>query len=430
MTESALVTFEEDVLPLDHESRGVTQRTNRHAYNYGNGSTVVVGGLDNPERTFSTQYDLIAVFECTEATEDDWEKLQRALRNNRIPLDKRGDFIPPGELDEESYESAKFFTQEIADCNPSHGQHWLNKRAGTPKMMRLKSLFSDNPSITEEYLNRLRNLTGIRRSRLYEGRWVAAEGLIWEPYTDETHRIDGSLTFSDKSGKWTMWVSEWMQNITLDWFFASVDWGFVDPGVIHVYGIDERNNAYLIREVYQTGKDIIWWANQAEKLREKYNIQRFVCDPSRPDNIDRFNTRMGRLGAGHIARKEKIAGGANNAVMPGLSVVRERWEDGSLYILRDCLDSRDPELAISRRCLSVADEIPAYCFAPIKEGQATPEGPMKDAEDHGCDTMRYGMMFLDKKDWRTGPQREGEFVEGSWGRILGHDEVEFNTELV
>src|SRR5262249_30756032 len=45
LTESALVTFERDVVPEGHPILGGARRNARQAYSYPNGSVIVVGGL-------------------------------------------------------------------------------------------------------------------------------------------------------------------------------------------------------------------------------------------------------------------------------------------------------------------------------------------------------------------------------------------------
>jgi hypothetical protein len=166
MTESVLVTFEEKVLPPGSPIKDGPRRMQRQSYIIphpgGNNSTIVIGGLDNPERTLSTEFDLVVAFEATEITEGEYEMLHRALRNNVVP-----------------------YQQAICDCNPSNPGHWLNRRASTPKMKRLKSKHEDNPefwnlkkkgwtNLGKSYvLGTLENLTGVRKERLRYGRWSA-----------------------------------------------------------------------------------------------------------------------------------------------------------------------------------------------------------------------------------------------------------------
>jgi len=168
MTESVLVTLERELLPEWHPARRDSEvtRAGRRSYNWPHGAELVVRGLDNTESVMSSEYDLIYVAEATEITIEDWERLLSRLRNNVLP-----------------------FQQAIADCNPGAPAHWLNQRAMQGRMTRLLSRHVDNPSLTPKYLATLAGLTGHRRSRLYEGRWVAAEGGVFPEFTVERNTV-------------------------------------------------------------------------------------------------------------------------------------------------------------------------------------------------------------------------------------------------
>src|SRR5258706_11732030 len=70
-------------------------------YRYKNGSTVTIGGLDNPTRIMSSEYDVVYVQEATEITIEDLEMIKTRLRNWRIR-----------------------FQQLIIDCNSGAEKHW------------------------------------------------------------------------------------------------------------------------------------------------------------------------------------------------------------------------------------------------------------------------------------------------------------------
>ena len=135
LTESVLVEWESEVLWPGHPAiHGSSSRNTRQNYHYPNGSHVVVGGLDKPAKTFSTQYDVIVVFEAREITADTWEWLARANRNFKMPWQMR-----------------------VADTNPAGEFHWLNThfpqgfrkvpdRHKRDKRLRMLSRHEDNPS--------------------------------------------------------------------------------------------------------------------------------------------------------------------------------------------------------------------------------------------------------------------------------------------
>lgn len=400
LTDSALVTLETKVLHdvdddylVESLMNGPTRAT-RHIYRFQNGSEFACHGMDNPTRLFSTEYDRIYVQEATELTEDEWESLHRALRNNSMP-----------------------YQQLVGDCNPDAEYHWLNQRCLAGKTRRIYSRHADNPSITDDYLKRLSNLTGVRRKRLYLGLWCAAEGQIWENYDPAVHILDGDLTQRQSDKRWMLYVPKWNNTIELTWFFASHDWGFRSPGCLGVWGVDRERRAFLVRQVYRKGKNPLWWAEKAEELRKQFDIQVFMCDSEDAGGIDLFNQRMGKVGGHWIARPvEKL----KNDFGPTAGIVRERFDDQSLFFLRGNLESRDPELIEAKCPCSVEEEIQSYVYREVKDGQAVKEECAPDSDDHGCDMVRYGMTFLDRNDWQPN-QEKSRLPIGSIGRIMGHE---------
>src|SRR5258705_9849508 len=136
-------------------------------YRYKNGSTVTIGGLDNPTRIMSSEHDVVYVQEATEITIEDLEMIKTRLRNWRIS-----------------------FQQFIMDCNPAGDKHWLKLRANDGRTQLIESRHEDNPRLFDllpdgtyrvtkqgaKYIAILDNLTGVRYKRLRLGLWVSAEG--------------------------------------------------------------------------------------------------------------------------------------------------------------------------------------------------------------------------------------------------------------
>lgn len=189
LAQSVLVTFEGHVLPEGHPVLTPVSRAHRESYRYPNGSEIVTGGMDDPTRIMSTDYDLVIGFEATELLIEDWERAMTRLRNNKIPHPEI---------------EGTYLNQIIADVNPASEYHWLNQRAGGGLMTRLLSRHEDNPTCTPEYLSTLRSLTGHRRSRLYEGLWTSAEGLIWPEFDPAIHILDHRLNFNSQAQRWQL----------------------------------------------------------------------------------------------------------------------------------------------------------------------------------------------------------------------------------
>jgi len=275
--------------------------------------------MDNVDRIMSSEYDIICVFEATEITENDWEFLLSRLRNDVL-----------------SYQQA------IADCNPSHPRHWLWLRAKAGKTRRLKSEFTDNPSIQDKYIERLSQLSGHRRSRLYEGLWAAAEGLVYpdasscfvEHYEPPTGILVGGIDFG--------WSNP---------FCALAGTVYPDEsGTMHLYIWYERylSKCLLARhaEAIPTGHK--WWA-----------------DPSEPEQIRALYL------TGHIVAK------ATNPIVIGIDAVTKRIEQGTLQI--------------SDLCRALRAEMDAYRYPDDK----STEKPV-DEFNHACDALRYLVMGVDR----------------------------------
>jgi len=366
LTQSALQIFEDHVIKEGDPIKAGAGRAHRQSYKYPNGSEIVVGGLDNPDRIMSTEYDMIGVEEAVEATVEDWEKLTTRLRSRVMP-----------------------YRQIIGMCNPSARTHWLRLRMDERITTEFQSKYEDNPvwwdhekgDWTEEgreYIAKLDRLTGVRYLRLRKGLWVTAEGAIWPNFDSDIHVIDA-------------WDD---QQDPIQWHFADVDWGFDRPGVIHVWGVTRSRRAILVCEIYMSEKNMDWWCEVAVRLQNQFGIRSFVCDPSRPDNIDLLNHKLYQVDDHNCA----IPG--INAFDAGANVVRDRLAlrpDGKpgVFFLRNALDEIDQRMVTEKSAVRTVDEIPDYTFREIKPGQRSKEEPAPGLDDHGCDAMRYGMMYLD-----------------------------------
>lgn len=262
-TESILVTLERDVFPPGFPGLGDVTRAGRHEYTFPNGSTLVVGGLDRPERLYSTEWDVVYVAEATEITEDAWEKFARAMRNKAIPMGVGGGPLQEGEdRATEPDGSPSFWTQRIADCNPGAPSHWLNQRCIAGRMRRLLSRHTDNPSLTGAFLDGLASLTGHRRARLYEGRWVSAEGSVYPEFDDARHVVDPFPI----PREWPCILAE--------------DPGYDHPTAIVVAATAPNGRLYVCAEISRRQATIEQDASDIRgKLMPAFNIRKLVGDP-------------------------------------------------------------------------------------------------------------------------------------------------------
>ena len=359
MTESVLVTFESKVVPAHHRCLLGASRRVRQSYDFDNDSTIVLGGMDSQHSLaiMSTDYDLICVFEATEMTAGDHEDLLTRLRNGRMP-----------------------YQQIIVDCNPAGPRHWLIRRAQAGLMKRLISRHEDNPALYDEaagqftpfgerYLAILDRLSGSRRLRLKDGKWAAAEGLVYEQFDEDTHIIDPFPL-----------PTEWRR-------FRSIDFGFTNPFTCQWWAIDPDGRMYLYREVYGIKRIVDDWARgYINPLSAGEKIEATISDH---DAEDRATLNK----AGIITQP------AFKSISQGIAAVQMRLRvagDGKprLFIMRGALLDRDKTLEAEKKPCGTLEEFDGYVWPRDRDGRPAHEVPVKE-NDHAMDALRYAVAYAD-----------------------------------
>lgn len=403
LSESFLKTWEQDVIPQGSQILEGPLRAHRQSYKLEtNGAEMAVGGLDNPTRLYSTDWDIIYVQECTELTEDEWERLRRGLRNWKMPIQML-----------------------LGDCNPESNRHWLYRRFLDKRTEKLDSRHQDNPKwfSTEtkdwtpqglSYLQNLSRLTGVRKRRLLFGEWVSAEGAVWEEWDETRHIIQRP-------------PGDLLESIGCRWTFGSMDWGYTAAGVLQIWAVDQENRMYLVREVYRQGQQLEWWADKVVKYWTEYRLQAVVADPSRPDAIKLVNDRLNDAGAPRLVRPANNRRTTIGGDLGGLDMVRQKLRIGTdgkpgLVMLAGYLEMRDMDLHEKGLPCSTSEEIPSYVYAVSGDGRLDVEKTDPDCADHGCDAMRYAVTFLWRRDLSEEKEKERS-RKITWGDVLGHDEV-------
>ncbi|MFE4716851.1 phage terminase large subunit [Streptomyces sp. NPDC056728] len=357
---TTLVTYEKKVA-ADTLSRGVVRwfgGSPREApcYRYSNGSVIVVGGMDKPEKIMSAEYDLVFADEATELTETDWESIATRLRHGMLS-----------------------WQQQIAACNPAQPTHWIKQRCDKGRSRMLLSRHVDNPAYMtadgtptaqgRDYFAKLDNLTGVRALRLREGRWAAAEGLIYDGYDEAVHLIDQFKI----PHEWARWIV--------------VDFGFTNPMVVQWWAEDPDGRLFLYRELYHSRRLVEDMARQARELMvypsgqwREPQPRAVICDHDAEDRA----TLEKYLQLGTQPAEKKVG--------VGIQAVQSRFKiqpDGKprIFIMRGARVERDPELDQAKKPTCTEEEIVGYVWA-VKPGSTAPEAPLKE-NDHGMDTMRY-----------------------------------------
>jgi len=133
-----------------------------------------------------------------------------------------------------SKQDAKFFF----NCNPENPQHWFYrewiKKTDEKNALYLHFVMEDNPSLSKKVLERYKKLySGTFYERFVEGKWVAAEGLVYPFFSEENNvgRPDGKC----------------------DRFFVSCDYGTVNPASFGLWG-HYKGKWFRLREYYHDSR--------------------------------------------------------------------------------------------------------------------------------------------------------------------------------
>lgn len=358
LTETGLVTFEEKVLPAGSPIAEGARRSHRQSYQYPNASVIVTGGLDKPSKVMSTEYDLIYIQEAIEVFENDWESLTTRLRNHVIP-----------------------FQQLIADTNPDRPTHWLKLRVDSGKTAMLESRHEDNPTIWDrakgdwtpgglDYISRLDALTGARKPRLRHGKWVQAEGVVYDDWDRQVHIIDPFEI-----------PASWRR-------IRAIDFGYTNPFVCLWIAIDDDCRMYVYRELYHTKRTVKVHAAQINALSGDETYEFTVADHDAE-------------GRATLTESGISTRAANKEVNRGIEAVQERIKvagDGKprLYVFRNCLVERDAALVEAKQPCSLIEEMDSYSWKKQADGKPNKEEPEK-LHDHAADALRYACMHVDRR---------------------------------
>lgn len=366
MTNSTVLFMERTVMV---GTTGVKHYSSKRRFEYSNGSILAYGGMKNEEQREQIRsigqkggVDILWMEEANKFTEDDFNEVRARMRGNAAP-----------------------WLQVILSTNPDAPTHWINRRliiGGEAKVYYSKA--TDNPHNPPAYLEALVSLTGVMGKRLRDGKWVQAEGAVYEDYDAEIHAID-----------WFEPPKEWRR-------IRAIDFGYTNPFVCQWWAIDGDDRMYLYREIYLSQvivedhakkiKEIEGWVIENEEGEVEKNPDRERIETSVSDHDAEDRATLDRYG---IATRP-----ATKAISPGIQAVEKRLviagdKKARLFIMRGSLVEQDRRLFDKRKPTSTLEEIEGYVWPKSNDGRPVKEAPIKE-NDHGMDAMRYGVMYVDR----------------------------------
>lgn len=346
LTTSGLVTFEKHVLGDQHPLvlNGPT-REHRSVYRYDNGSEIAIGGMDNPTRIMSTEWDIIFVQEGVELSEEDLDNLSTRLRNGHAPVQ-----------------------QLIIDTNPGAPMHWLKQRCDHGRARMIFCKHEDNPILYDhatqqwtarglEYLAKLDALTGARKQRLRFGLWTQAEDIIYDNWSDANISTEAEYN------------PEWR-----------VRWG-VDDGYVHGQGPGTANyhpRVILFANITPQGFVHVFDEYYATGELSEVSIQNALAKPYRRPEIAWVDSSASELKS-RIHNNGIQASGATHHVGEGIKNLRR-------FI---CDPQNVRMLKVHPRCVNLIREMVSYEYDDKSRVATAGERRPRKVDDHGPDALRY-----------------------------------------
>jgi hypothetical protein len=156
--------------------------------------------------------------------------------------------------------------------------------------------------------------------REWECDFDSAEGLVYPMFAEDFHVRE------------PRWDTQWTEVI------VGVDWGWEDPGVFVVIGVQGSGRdatCWVIEEVYQQHRTISWWTEQAKRIEQRFPGARWYADPSQPGYIETLkrDARI-RIEAAVNDREDGVGAVADRLLVRQQDSEDERTKYAKLYIAK------------------------------------------------------------------------------------------------
>lgn len=402
---------------LERGSVKIEGGTQRKAYRYFNGSSVIPAGVDDVSKLMSGGFRGILLHEVTGAqgagasgiNENQFQYLMTRLGR------REHGFL-------------------VLDCNPSSADNWVNRWAQDGRLRRFLTRHQHNPLYADAvtapdgttrytwtdrgraYLQNLMQLVGPARARLLLHQWVSATGLVWPEWDPSIHVVPRHR-FNGVSAE--RWKAVWM----------SWDWGFAAPGCLQLWGWDGVQ-AWRIWEIMYRRKHMEWWAERVADLADwaeshmgGLKPSTIECSHEKPDGIEKFNISLEKRNYPAVARR------ATTSHESGFDIVRQ-WmrpdQDGQkasgvVFVDDAPFLGIDQSMREDGMALTTEAQIASYVLAESPDGKPIKEMPDPSCRDDGCDAARYALVYAHKMFGRRqsapkpfDPSRDEHSWEARW----------------
>jgi len=247
----------------------------------------------------------------------------------------------------------------IATTNPDSPTHYLIENViENPKLAGERAVWfstmDDNPYLDPAYVQSMKNAypeSSLWYKRYILGLWVAAEGMIYDMFTDG-HIVDELPETFDK-------------------YYVSCDYGTMNPSVFLLFGV-KGNVVYCIKEYYHDGRTSqkqrtdLEYSTDLQEFVKGYNVQEIIIDPSAAS----FITQVRRVGL--PVRQAK------NDVLDGIRTCSTFLHTGRYFVHRSCKNHIKE----------------FYGYSWDENSRDKGEDIPKKEQDHTMDSFRYLIFTL------------------------------------
>lgn len=264
----------------------------------------------------------------------------------------------------------------IADANPESTNHWLYKDKIEPFLdndEEVKQVFDywhftmeDNKNLSDVFIE---NQKKLYRGAFYErkilGKWVIAEGLVYDTFDAKKHTCSHAE------------ILEKINNNDFIMYALGVDWGWVDETAVCLFGVTADNVYYLIDELYASkieADGVINWIKAKQSEYGRY-VRFGNFESARPEQNYKVQKE---LGLSCYADKPKLE--------DSIAIIREIINFDRLIVNRD-------------RCKSFLAEISVYRYPDENERLMSTKDPNLpiDKNNHMMDAVRYGLYYYETR---------------------------------
>lgn len=258
------------------------------------------------------------------------------------------------------------------NCNPAGPYHWFKvnwlDQLEKKKALHLHFTMRDNLSLSMEIIEDYETrYSGIFYQRFILGLWVLAEGVIYDMFSEEHHKI-----------------AEADLPKQFERYHVGVDYGHTNATVFLLIG-ELQGTLYLIKEYYHDVGTKVADDEEVEQRASKspsdyaadfvtfidgFNVSKIFIDPSAKG----FINELKKKGVRNIVK-------ADNDVLPGISAVAVKLTEKLLKVAASCVNT--------------LKEFGSYIW-DVKAQERGEDKPKKKY-DHAMDALRYVIYMLSKK---------------------------------